>query len=92
MIAGGGEGLRQPGEDAFTPVQNGGRLAVHLFDGTDHAPAVHLGDGLVTKADPKGRSRWRQLPENLEADAGLVRIPRAWGQQDRVGPELSDRR
>ncbi len=92
VVAGGGEGLRQSGEDAFSPVQNGGRLAVHLFDGTDHAPAVHLGDGLVTKADPEGRRRRGQLPENLKADAGLVRIPRAWREQDRVGSELSDRR
>ena len=73
-------------------MENGGRLAVHLFDGTDHAPAMHLGDGLVTKADPEGRRRWGELPENVQTDAGLVRIPRAWREQDRVGSQLSDRR
>ena len=54
------------------------------------AAAVHLGDGLMAQAHPQGGHRCGKLFEDVEADARLIWVAWAWGEQDRVGLQGTD--
>ena len=63
---------------------------MHLLCCPHHTAAVDLGHGLMTQADAEGRNRRGQLLEHIEADAGLIGVSGAGGQQDGVGLQLAD--
>ena len=63
---------------------------MHLLLGAHHPAAVHLGDGLMAQAHPEGGHRCGKFFEDVEADARLIRVARAWREQDRVGLQRAD--
>ena len=65
---------------------------MHLLAGTHDAAAMHLSDGLMSQTNPKGWSGGGQIPQHVEADAGLIRIARTRREKDGVWLQFSDLR
>ena len=88
VVAGGGEGVRQAGEDALAVVVDRAGLAVHQGLGADHLAAKGLADGLVAQADAEdrqvGRRGREQRPGRCRprwACTGRARAGRASGRR-----------
>lgn len=83
MVAGRVKGRWQPGEDALPFMKDGGDFAVARFGRADNLPAKGLPHGLKPQADTEqGDIRRRTGGDEAEADAGMVRIGRAGGNDD----------
>lgn len=63
---------------------DGGEFAVHRLRRADDVAAEGLADGLVTEADAEERGVLGAA-DDFEADAGVVRIARAGGDDDAGG-------
>ncbi len=85
MIARGGEVLGQAGEQALARVMHFGQLAVHQIGRPHHLAAIDLADGLMTEAHAEDRHHRSGTGDQLQADAGTIRIARAGRQHDGLG-------
>ncbi len=75
--------LRDPLEHALAGMMHLGELAMHQ-DRRPHDPAaIDLPDGLMAETDAQDRHLWSGTLDQIETDAGPVRIARARGQHDR---------
>src|SRR5450756_1058447 len=84
VVAGGREGVGQPGEDAAAVVADLVGLAVHGGAGAAHHAPVHLADGLVPEADAEHRQALgAEARDGVHADPRLVRCAGA-GRDDEM--------
>src|SRR5689334_20555342 len=70
------------------------QLAMHQRGRADHAPAIDLADRLMAEANAEDRHDRPGARDELEADAGAVRIARSRREHDRfraLGQNLVDR-
>src|SRR5262249_58100173 len=58
------------------------KLAMHQRRGAHHTPAIDLADGLMSEANAEDRYYRASALDQLEADAGAVRIARSGRQHD----------
>src|SRR5690606_6991952 len=85
MIARGGEGTGQAGENAGSVMIDGAGLAVHQ-SAAGHAAAEVLAYRLMAEADAKQRPlRFGTSGDEIKADAGLVGRARARRDQKALG-------
>src|SRR5690606_4179750 len=76
-------------------MEDGGGLAVHEALGAYDPAPIDLADGLVSETHAEDRDATSELHDHLEADAGVLRGPGAWRNQDAVrasGADLGRRR
>src|SRR5579864_7210393 len=80
MIAGGRHRHRQTLKDGFVVVHDRAGLAVHDMTGTNDIAAEGFADRLVTEADAEHWDFSREVADQVDADARLMR--RAWAGRD----------
>ena len=71
-----------PAKTPFVAVMHLGQLAVHQGGRAHDLAAIDLADRLVAKANPKDRHVAAGALDELEANAGAVRIARSGRQHD----------
>src|SRR5262245_14306710 len=74
MVAGGLERAVDAAEHAAALVLDGRQLAMHRHGRPHHRAAEHLPDRLVAKADAEQRNGRGRGLDQVEADAGIVRV------------------
>src|SRR5271157_3901648 len=85
MVARGGHGRRNAAEDCLAVVFNGAGFAVHQRACADHLPAEGLADGLVAEAHAQHGHAPGKMPDQFDADSGVLRRARAGRDNDAVG-------
>ena len=85
VVAGRGERVGEPGEDAVAPVADLGRLAVHHPLGPLDPAAVELADALVAEADAEHRhAALAEVADRVVREPGVLRPARAGRDEHRV--------
>src|SRR3546814_16109647 len=80
MVAGRLEPVRQAGEQAAVGMVDAAELAVHRPRRAHDLAAERLPDRLMTETDAEDRPPAGGLADQVQADAGLVRI--TWSRRD----------
>ena len=91
MVAGGGGGAWDAGEEGVVVVVDVGATAVHGLSGTADDAAVGGDDGLVSEADAKDGKPSGGLPDEGLADSGFLWMAGAGGEDDGGGWVDEDR-
>src|SRR2546426_5759575 len=90
VIARGGEGVWQPGENRLAVVRNQAGLAVFDLRRANNLPSERLPDGLVAEADAQQGHAPRKLFDDLQANSSLGGGLRAGRYDDALRPQPLD--
>jgi hypothetical protein len=101
VVAGGGHGRRESGEDGFAVVLDGAGFAVHEVPGADDLASEGCANGLVPEADAQqgdatgtascaGRNSGGEMADEVDADAGFLGSAGSGRDDDAVGTESLD--
>jgi hypothetical protein len=101
VVAGGGHGRRESGENGFAVVLDGAGFAVHEVSGADDLASEGCADGLVTEADAEqgdavgsaacaGGNSGGEMTDEVDADAGFLGSAGSGRDDDAVGAEGLD--
>ena len=85
VVACGSHGRVDAAEDGFAVVLDAAGFPVHQVFGADDLAAEGFAHCLVSQANTEYRSLAGELPDEVDADAGLVRGAGAGGDHDVVG-------
>ena len=94
VIARGRHGHGQAVKDAFVVVRDGAGLAVHQVRSAHHIAAKSRADGLMSQADAENRHFAGEVPDQIDADAGILRRARTGRDHDALrvhGLDLGNR-
>ena len=82
VIARGRHGRGQAAEDGLVVVGDGAGLAVHQVRSAHDVAAKSRADGLMSQADAENRNFAGEVPDQIDADAGVLRRARTRRDHD----------
>jgi hypothetical protein len=90
MIAGGGHRHGQTLKDSFIVMHDRAGFAVHKMGGAHHSASESFADRLVPETNSQHWNFSREMPDQIDADARLMRRARTGGDDNPLGPHVLD--
>src|ERR1700675_3732762 len=90
MIAGRCHRHGQTLKDRFIVMHDRAGFAVHEMGGANHASAEGFANRLVPETDSQHWNFSREMPDQIDADARLMRRARTGGDDKPLGPHVLD--